>query len=209
MRFTETPQHFFQCTYPIPKGEEIWMPHPKLPLEANNWGYLRCTDIEAEDEIYIRNQRGEYGQITGISINGKVEGKPWRIRKHTAGGGYSKLVYECFNGKVQNNKQVLHINYNPYDSRPENICVVSHLTIQERGRRQMYREKFIRNTLIEMVKREKYFTPESDMVEYFKVIGIPSMILKRYEQYKEKGIVRFSTVKDFTPEETLTDYYDI
>lgn len=210
MKFKENPQHFFECTYPIPKGEEIWMKHPTFPVEANNWGYLRATDIEAEDEIYISKTRGQYGQTVTVNINGLVEGKPWKIRKHSSGGGLHKLVYECFTGeRIKRNTQVSHINYNPYDNRPENVCIPSEFTSRDRGRRQKYRESFTRNTLVEMVKREKHYTPDSDMVEYFRIIGIPEMILNKYEEYKQNGIAKFGAVMDFGKPETLLEYYDI
>lgn len=194
MRFTETPEHIFECTYPVPKDEIIWVNHPELPIKACQYGMVVPFVDDRNVEISHGTNISSWGIPENVAINHTCPKVNQRKRLTVTSGGMGKWVYECFSGQVvAKNHQVKTKNFNPWDNRPENLFLPSEQSSSEIYRRQIDREQFITNSIVEMVKREKYFTPDSDMVEYFNVIGVPYAISRYYVELKEQGYIKFLT----------------
>jgi len=194
MEFKANPEHIFECTYPVPVDEIIWVNHPELPIKACQYGMV-IPFVDDRDIVLTHGTRmTTWGIPDKVTLHYTNHQNKQRMRLKGASGGLSRWVYETFAGYTISSKlQIKQWNFNPWDNRPENLYLPSKCTPQELASQQNKRERFILNSIEEMVKRENWFTPDSDMAEYFNVIGVPSAITKYYKELREVGYIKFST----------------
>ena len=92
---------------------EVFKPHPKLPIEASNYGRIKF-----KDKILLQNpdptQTYPYGYLW-VEIPGKSKEKVYRLVAETW----------CERPDTENYNTVHHISNNGTDNRPENLLWVT------------------------------------------------------------------------------------
>ena len=149
-------KHLFECLTPPMPEEIIYKQHPTLPITATNASFVIVND-DAPMQLHYNL------------------GKP---SFQTA--NYKRfLIYGAFNPEESDKIVMVYpINNNPYDNRIENL-VSSYGKSPEAKKAILDSQKeFVKETVKEMLKREKDLLLHENLVRHFSQLGVPHTFAK-------------------------------
>lgn len=191
--FTERPRHYFECTVPpyLPEDQIIWREHPTLPLRCNNMGSIEPLN---PDHVFTPLLgASSYGTYSKSAIY-RDDDTTWN-NKIMELGSVQRIIHECWRGELLSRGNSVKLKYfNPWDTRPESIIVLSELTLKERARRVLDQDTFIYNTVRYMEKIQNKLGPHQDPMSLFRMLRIPKAYLEAWE--KKHRDIKISKVTD-------------
>lgn len=113
-----------------------------------------------------------------VSNIGTLEDQLPTVRKQSM-PSLDVLVYETWKGERDYTDRMVHLNNNPYDTRPENL--EKFRAIEDKEAKLKKTREFTRLTIEQMILREKDFCSCEEIKARWKVLGIPKSYVSSWE----------------------------
>lgn len=163
-------RHLFECITPPMPDEIVYRKHPTVPITVTNASYVLLNE---DAPMQLQYNLGKPSFQTS---------------------NYKRfLIYGAFHPEeIPSIAMIYPINGNPYDNRIENLVSTAGKSFEVKKIILDEQKKFTKETVREMLKREKEIGSSVDLVSHFCNLGVPHTFAKAWMKVspwcKENGI---------------------